>query len=1603
MAETLYPLGVSGRREPVDLLLEREHAQVRSPRDPLQPPLSYPTDPWLVPDFLWRKAQAEVFLDDARGLAIRSDAGDLAFNTRLAGSLEVLQPPARRLRSDPRAQIERLQTSHFARVQHTWQQTRKQLDQAVLEIQGMRDPLDGRPDPFEQMIDELSAQGHRERTLRGLLRRRDPGAFLQAQQIVIDRELRTANGLYSVLDWATNGRHMIQAASVEVATFAETEGYTQGDVRRVRERFNREFDEELWPDLPRPLQLVIEEMSPLNIALVVGTGALSVPLKASGSRGARAVGTLIEPFIGPTGFARETAAGAGLRLGYEQTEGAPTPVRVAAGGGLAVLIASPDSIFSITRNAANRSLRNTLRGQDPRAVFAGGADYPPLLPHDLPPGSSGHTRRGVMITERMAAEQFDSPGRALLPTVAERAEDVAGQYGRGVPPAVWREIDRLKDLAEPTALARAADSVPLIGGPVQRLLGNVNIPTWLHQAYMGVGSVRSQLALRMLPSRLQALHRLRQTLGTLDRGVKAELIDPDATVTFLGRQIRAADHPLADTALGVITAPGRYDLSDLDRHVIASFDFRNSMVNQELEELWDVAVGEFGGAARTRPASQRAVAFAPIVRRDRGPSRRLGDLFGHEISVESPITISEVTAGRLSARNPIDETIWDVLADPVRGADLIDARGNPRFVTDIDVLFTALDDAKAGAAGTRFWSEAVGGQIRKSATHNTPVDLGGGITRYFPEDEARLVRTYMDRDPYLGEFGTVLEALRQTRLGGDASLLTIQGGLGWLTDPPGNTWNMIRNFRLRQPLRAFRAQAFADDVAANPESWIRMAQASGITITAGTPEELASGYLRMFKIPGTDLSASTLNEATFTALLRAMHHQFSEQSALLVRQGVPQNIADDAAWGVVSKAYPLASPRRLGITPRQAQIERLPFASISFIRQPAAFVASAARGYVKMGLRGGLTPEDFMSLTGATLPRGIPRFSRSKLTARQLAMGLTPEEALSVQGFSQLAGSLIALAGTSAILTAEQRGLTPEEAARRALTPGSSDFLRVWLGPEVSIGVGGPYRAMIQNLVPTKDDPIPNVGRWLDGRLAPPIRLGLDMAEWVERGSVRDFFGEEVTAEDGWLGVAQTLAYFAEQAVPISVGSLVESVRRGHDLSEGIQNVVGEFFGQNVQPPSEYERMERVRRTSALRLLREQELEGLTPAQQRAVEGVRTLTELRKAIGTRAANAWVEARSDEFGETAEQYNAELERRAERGDETAQALLIGVATQTALAALADDVTVREDGLAVVDRPSYRLRRSRVIQDSQTQLRFYEDALADLQASNAPVDLHTAQWYELWDRATVKVVKDGREIDLGVDYDLFDELESGYWESVPQELRALVEANIQAAPRGANPLEIELRDTRRALELAEFWETGDRAYELWWQRVRELNPSPATDEQRRFLAIGNGATDIAEFREAAVPFLVGLIVNGTIERLFPGISSEPDPAQALIRVKEQLLPSLLNRGGSYQDYLTGQHNLWALEHLDDGLAERAVEWGYLSPGVFDNARIEQQRREQSARPDVDGAGEDDIVQRFLDGESYTQLAEAFDISRGAVEQRLRRHFGGSPRAAREQQST
>jgi hypothetical protein len=1598
---------------------------VRRTRDPLEPPPTKEADPWLIPEFLWRKAQASALLDGAQLLAVTHDASDLGFNVRAQGGLEfATQGGLESLIGAMPSRPERFPvTPTPSRIRDwLWRQSyvQRRLDKVVAEIAG--GPLADlevtgsafgrtpppRPDPWAVLLDKLPP-AHRPRLSYGL-RRREPEAFLEAQQLVIRDEYEssgTLTSLFNVVGPVFDGKRQIQAITVELWVQVDTVFGLFGDARERRAHYNEAF-ERLYERSPRELKVLIEETNAGNFAMMLVGGGLANAFKSTGTRTGRSIGRLLEPFHGPSGFAREVGAATGARLGYEYTEGTYAPIRIVAAVAAGIVLASPEAFLNPTARAANASIRTVLDGRPPAVVVAGGADLPAVLPHSFP--ADAHARRvlGVRTVENVppTTGQPGSGVRREMTEAVDRAFDLAGQSDTVPRSGVVHELEVAQALEETGAIVSRFDTIPGVGWVQAKFDPSIRLPRWFRQAYVAQGQAQARFSALIFSSRITLLKQLDEAFGGLDKVTRAPLRDPDLMVPTpvdlvpkFGPTMPISEHPLADRLIGVLDQPGHFDLTDYQRELIGKLDFRNSEVSWSAEREYGASIGEFGNVIRGTSAARRTRAHIPIVRRGAAPTNRLAQgMAGAGVSRQ------EAIAGRISARKAKNQSIWDVLADPLEGGDL-------HMVTDAKVLFTAMDNAKSMAVGRAVLNAGIGGQRVASPTHPRSLDLGGGEVRYFSQGEIDVLKPFIeaDREAFFGF--NFLEGFRQGRLGGDASPMTIHGSLAAFADMWGTARQLAEGFSLRHPFRAFSAEALAEDIATDPLGWAAFYSHMGLSPGAGTPEEFAAGWLRHIKWPGTRPSLASLNETTFTGLVRGMKRQFDEQSAFMVRNGVPLNDARVAAATNIRRIVPMSSARQLGLTPGRARLERVAATSVSFIRQPPVFVAAAARGYVKLGAQAG--------------SGGHASWAR-----------LSTTEALAVQSFTKMAGSIMGLSVASAIWTHQERNLTLSEAIRQALSPGHSDFMKLhigWPGHEYYFGVplGGPYRSMIRAVVPQEGrNVIQQLLGFAESRVTPFAGLVFDFL----RG--KDFFGEDIGGTESWEAVVSSLAYAAEQTVPISVGAIGESVRRGEDFWDAVTNVTGEAFGQNFLPPSEREHLETVWRGGAFTLAAMSDDErlaaGMIPAQLEASVDFKTLTHLRRAIGTRAADALAESVTG--GEGVADYHAELRRRADNGDYAAEALLVSVDAQLKLTALAEHLVITldppiEPELAdilvlpptiVADRPSYRASRRVNRIATRGELSAYSSVFDSYSKSDILIDKLTSEWYNLWELATVVVMVDGVKVRLDPDPAVFERLENQFYSSMGPEMAALVDANIHSPARGSNPLEDELIALESDLRGAGFWQVE---HEMWLTFRTQIR----TDDRRWFGQPEKTRRIIeqAQTYDEFIALLIPIAAQGFLDN-----REASNPREALALAQTHLDTDLGVH--ALQQGIRDMKAAWAFDHPD--LAEQAIEWRILSPSRTNRQKIRDGRAAQAegdttppprssshnlqkTRDGRADQAEGDttppprsssqsslenqmLAQLFLQGASYTAIADQTALKRGAVEQRLRRHFGGSPQQAREQ---
>lgn len=482
------------------------------------------------------------------------------------------------------------------------------------------------------------------------------------------------------------------------------------------------------------------------------------------------------------------------------------------------------------------------------------------------------------------------------------------------------------------------------------------------------------------------------------------------------------------------------------------------------------------------------------------------------------------------------DAIDDFIASPLDDVDLLDLQDalNPGVVPGRYVAkaspYVGMTTRGLKAEINKVKAEIAALRPAWKGTNLKPYEfVQEGIYRYFPVKQANMIRELrkVSDNPFLN----FLEGWRGGAFSGDFSpILGVQTPLGALFDPLGQfemgAGAVAKAVQERNIFRSFSVKALAEDVVGNEESWRKFFSLQGRAPT-GTPSEFAGGYLRV--IPGF----SQFTEATFIAVTRQSHGMWERMVRQLVKDGVPELVAEVAAMRRVTEVFPLISPARLGQSPaRQALLRALP-TSYSFIRQPANLIGTATLGYAKLGLR----------------------------------QELTPGERLAVRLMTTLAGSIAAVSVTSAAISAKARGEDVKQAALDALNPAPSNgkFASVVIGSR-RVPIGGPYRAIFRALTPRKISGVPvpvplgGLPQYIRNRLNPAVGTQLDLY------NNEDYFGEAIRKGAFPQQMMQSILYEIEGVLPLTLGTVMQGVRTGEDPGQIAEEAVGQFTGANVIP-----------------------------------------------------------------------------------------------------------------------------------------------------------------------------------------------------------------------------------------------------------------------------------------------------------------------------------------------------------------------------------------------------------------------------------------------------
>lgn len=1574
MSDTLYPQGspvfqTDAPPDPspdLDAELQRQQAEIRRRRSPFEPPSDFGLTPQFVPKGMFKQAAAQDILIRGQSLAARHDALDLALNAQVDSAREVvsgfsdlsdLSPPEQRV-LDPmhfEAQfLQRRTMEALGQMQRTftggntiWTPPTEPVPlrdpnapdsalahmgvivanaQAAYHAQPMQMPGDMRvqptvePDSYEARL--------RARTYASPIA--SPGEAAGWLGVVA----QSANVAGAAFDGKAQWRSMVANTVAAVQTGAGTHGDYDAAVTEANKRFDALFN-----DLPRPAQLFFEEMNAGNIGLALAGGPAARVIKAAtegaplvssagyltGSGGLHVLASLVDSgFASPVKALAYTIGGnIATRGAYEATEGAPGIVRVGAaalaglgvvgigegaqagvrslahagedipilgypranelpptlraavGDGGAIKVGNPEEMLEPITQEVNQTWRDGgdvlalrfLPGFGARNARPAGNKaivIPDILPVQRPTTVQGVVSQAALIGGR-AVEQLRS--------VTERAADLAAQYKTTVPEGIMHAVERGQ-----TTLADYGQN------PVFNFFNGASGDPVVRAAALAQKQARTETAARIAPSRAQFLGRVKELFGSTDKlPERIQYIGP-ADRPLFGAQVAADAHPLTGTIRDFFENPSFYD-DNLSKYLpeFVDYDARNTAVSGLVGTDFGVPPGEYETGIGTGGHG----VFFPNYDAGEGRVAR-----GAEAAVNSPGS---------TYRGRTYETMTARLAEA-------DQQGFVP-VTDIAESFTRLDAQKIRRAEGETFRYAVGGSRTPVPGWQevAPLEQLTGDKVWLPIEQAQAATKWLtSRENWLANR---IEELKGFRLNGDTSPLTIGGMLGWASHSVSSSRDMLGGLAtgLRQgnPLRAATRDALFQDMAAAPERWLPFLTHMGITPGTGTPAEYRAGLLERIPL-GIGKTVSMLNEGMSNMLLRGMEHDFNETTLMEMRHGLTLDEARAEAANAVKTTWLASKADELGLNALRRSAERGSLISPTYARNPIDQMAHATAGLLKL----------------ASGQAGIPGTSAQwdRLTAREVTATMR-----TVKMF----GTFTGIAAISAAVTAHERGFSPEDAVKRAvLDVNGPDWMVAQLGHGISVPLSGPFRPLMRAMAPGDLDGIPHVPfagmvgwhGYLAGRVTTPIQTLRDLIQ------NQDFQGNRIYTEDNAFQIVQALGYLATNSLPVFMGQPLDAAFRngGQTRTEALTEAAWQFTGQNARQANEQQVLEQERRLGAQSLYALPSAQkvalGMTPEQATVAGAARSLVELRTLIGSRAANAAAEMANPNVAGAKDAYIVDLRRRADNGDQNAEALLASEDAQEKLRALAQQDT--KDGL--LDRVAYRTARGPIIDQMVGKSAAFKAVFDQMRQSGSPVDRASAQWYDLFNKTVHTENVNGRDVTTNVDYDAFNMMEEQFFASMDPKMATLVQQNVAVAPTGAGPAEVELRQMRHDLTASGYWKIDDTLWEKFHKPLADALGKPGqTNVPEDLRAALADTPTFAEFRTGVVDYISKQLVSQA--------HFKPETALPLAKTLFQNISVVqqFDRG------MQGMKAEWAQDHIADGVAEKAVQWGYLSDSALNLA--------------------------------------------------------------------
>ena len=458
-------------------------------------------------------------------------------------------------------------------------------------------------------------------------------------------------------------------------------------------------------------------------------------------------------------------------------------------------------------------------------------------------------------------------------------------------------------------------------------------------------------------------------------------------------------------------------------------------------------------------------------------------------------------------------------------------------------MLAELDSLSEKLTDVRKKYKAAGLENKKTGISYERVNVGtkdAAIYKYYTSDNAKAIREVTRKPEGLEKWIIdFVETVRGTAFAGDLSPIAgIQLPIFAIFHPVKAVSRIVGtgldSIRSRDAFRAFREDTMMKAVSEDVQGYRDLAFWSGNPIAGDTPTEFSGGLLKM--IPGF----STANRSMYMVVQRQMKSAYDLNLKLLAQNNITGNTAKAVAADAATMVTPLWNPSRFALSPARAAALRALPTSISFITRPAALMHTATTGFVKMGMK----------------------------------QPLTPNELLAVRLAINYAATSMTLSLTTHVLDALERGVDPWEAAKRAINPMSPTFGDVMVpftGRRILLG--GPYRGLIRAIVPRqikgKGVPVPFAGipNYAKNRITPAVQTQVRLAR------NRDFYGGEILKGNFSEQIFRGLMYEFEGMAPLTIGSGIGGIRRGLSVAGAAEEAGATFFGQNIDKEMPYQAM----------------------------------------------------------------------------------------------------------------------------------------------------------------------------------------------------------------------------------------------------------------------------------------------------------------------------------------------------------------------------------------------------------------------------------------------